>query len=427
MPFITEEPEGPVTQDLRAVGSAEHSSVSKLEQVAKELDGFSHLLKRERDSLYSLHQNSQHQNDGGTVSSEIMKEDEAESVDMDVTLLQTMLQEVEQKLERARNGSKRQYNQHVIRGYCRQNTHDSGISDVSASPNSRYISLLSTSPTIHVRSGVPVPQRSSRASLEIANLIPENHQPSLQRQLSTSPTSSPLLGSSPPTTRRGTGTNTAATTPMFNSPVWSSHTGTRPPSISLPSAAADWSLFCSEAQVICEGWSKPWPCNISQRRRMRDGGFSLRAEQADGSCLYHDLPALGIAVPHTSHTGANPQTKNTVIFKEPHGHKLRKVPSHGEGPEREPRYIFENPADHKAFQELIYGCDLEDSWNITSIKSDREKEESVTQTLRLWRDSHTQIPVILFYTNKRKRSAKTYIQEPSKLPSMCRLSSALLT
>jgi len=152
------------------------------------------------------------------------------------------------------------------------------------------------------------------------------------------------------------------------------------------------------------------------------GGLSFRAEKADGSYLCHDLPAAGMAIPHTSHTGADPLATNMVKFKEPQGHRLRKGPDHGEGPEKEPRYFFQDASDHKAFQELIYGCKLEGSWDITSIESDREKE-SVTQTLRLWKDEHTGMLVILFYTNNRKRSRKTYIQEPSKLPLVHSLSS----
>jgi hypothetical protein len=415
LPHITEEPEASIKQDLRAGTSTEIDQASTLEQVAKELDGFSLVLKSEQASLVS-----QHQNDAPVVGSEVIQDEEVGPVDMDASLLQTVLQEVERKSKRAWNGSKREYNQHIVRRPIRQTTRDSGISDMSTSPNSRCITMSSTSPNLPARSGTTTRRPSQRANTldrEISNS--DDSQVPLRRQLSTSPLSSPFLGSSPPTSSPptshvGTETNTAATTPMFISPAWSSITGTRPPSLVLPAPATDWSLFCKHAQVTCEGWQRPWSCKISQRRRTRDGGLSFRAEKADGSYLYHDLPAAGMAIPHTSHTDADPQATNMVKFKETLGHRLRKVTDHGEGPEKEPRYFFQEASDHKAFQEVIYGCKLEHSWDIISIESDREKE-SVTQTLRLWKDVHTGMLVILFFTNIRKRSRKTYVQEPSKL------------
>lgn len=421
MPFITEESEGAAPQELRAGGSLDHNAALKIEQVAKELDGFSHVLKRERDSWVS-----QSRGDAATGDLDIVEGDEVESISMDFKLLQTVLQEVEHKLERARNGSKREYNQHAVRLASRQATYDSGISDMSTSPKSRHSSIFSISPTIQGRPGVPVRQPSLRPKSDSASPSPESRQALLQCQLSSSPKSSPTLAPSPPTSYAVTSTSTAATTPIFTSPTWNTDTGTRPPSIILPPAATDWSLFCNEAQVICEGWQTPWTSRISQRRRVGDCGLSLRAERADGSYLYHDVPAFGIAIPHTKHTGANPRAKYTVSFLEPYGHNLRKVTSYENKEEREPKYIFQTPEDHQAFQELIYGCDLVESWDIISIKSDREKE-STTQTLRLWRGTHTRVPLILFYTNTRKRSAKLYIQEPSMLPLLYCLSSGTLT
>jgi hypothetical protein len=341
---------------------------------------------------------------------------------MDVSLIQTMLQEVEQKSERAWNSSKREYNQHIVRQSFRQDTRDSGISDISTSPNSRRHTMYSTSPNIPSRSGITIRRPSQRATTwDKAIPTPDDSHAPLQRQLSASSLSSPFVGSSPPS-RGGTEMNTAATTPMLVSPAWGSVTGTRPPSLMLPAAVADWILFCNDAMVTCEGWQRPWSCKISQRRRTRDGGLSIRAEQADGSCLYHDIPAAGIAIPHTSHTDADPQAVNMVKFRETHGHRLRKVTDHGDRSEKEPRYVFHNASEHKAFQELIYGCKLEGSWDITSVESDREKE-SVTQTLRLWKVGHTGNLVILFYANNRKRSRKTYVQEPSKLLLVYSLSS----
>jgi hypothetical protein len=389
----------------------------------KELDGFSHLLRREQDSLYS-----RSQADGGVIGSKTM-DDEAESMDTFVmqlhTMLHTMHQEVEQKLERARNGFKREYNQHVVQEASRRNTYESGISDLSISPNSRYNLLLSTSPTYSARSRSPNRRPASLARTDNPSPTIEIRQGPRRCQRSLSTMSSPFLDSSLPTTCPDTEANTAATTPMTASPNYIPDTCTRPPSIRMPPAAADWSLFCSDAQVICKGWLKAWSCKISQRRRMKDYGLSLRAERADGLYLHHDLPATGITIPHTSHTGANPSAKNVVTFKEPDGHKLRKVTGHEEVSEKGPRYILQNAADHRAFQELIYGCDLEGSWDIMSVKSDREKE-SVTQTLRLWRDAHTQRLFILFYTNVRARAGKTYIHEPSK-PLLRSLNSTLLT
>jgi hypothetical protein len=404
MPFITEEPEGSVAQDLRIGASADENTVSQLEQVAKELDGFGDILKKEQASL-----DSSPQHDVGFIDSDTREEERAEPIEMDVDLLQTMLQEIKIKSERARYGSKREHNQHVVRRPPREDTHDSGISDISSSPYSRYDPLASTSLSSQMPLGVPIHQPSVTA------VTAESYQAPLQRQFSASSIGSPLLGSSPPTTVMASGTNTAATTPMFTSPVWAPPTGTRPASILLPSAATEWAVFCNEAEVICEGWQRPWSCKISQRRRTRDGGLSLRAERGN-ACLYHDLPTT--TMPHTSHTGANSQAKNMVTFKEPPSHKLRKVTGQGESVEsveRDPRYFFHNPADHKAFQELIYRCDLEKSWDIKTVESDRETE-CYTQTLRLWRETHTRIPVIVFYTNKRTRSAKTYIQEPSEPP-----------
>jgi hypothetical protein len=272
---------------------------------------------------------------------------------------------------------------------------------------------LPTSPSFEARSAVSARRSSLRDTLEDTNLSLESRQDLLQRRLSTSSTSSPRLGSSSPMTRLNTRTSTAVTTPMLPSAERNQDAGTRPPSIRLPSAVAEWSLFCEDAQVLCAGWRNPWSCRISERRRTADGGLSLLAERADGSRLYHDLPALGVAIPHTSHTGAYPQMKNAVTFTDHRGHKLRKLIGHGESHEREPKYIFQNSADHKAFQKLVYGCELDWTWDVMTIKSDREME-SVTQTLRLWTDPHSRIPVIMFYTNNRKRSAKTYIHEPSQ-------------
>ena len=422
MPFITEEPEGTVANNFNMDYSAEPTAASKLKQVAEELDGFSHVLKRERDSWCSRLGDSHLQNDAGTACSDKMEEHKVESLEMDVTPLLKVLQEVEQKLERARNSLKRECNQHIVRQVSRQESHDSGIADISVGPNSRENSPLSASPTIQSRSRVPVHRPSSGASFNTPSPRLEGRPASFQSQIPTSPTSSPNLGSSPPTSWGGSETNTPATTPMFVGAAHP-HTVPRPPSIKLPSATTDWSLFCREVVVTCEGWADPWSCNISQRRRMSNGGLSLRAELADGSCLYHDLPAPGIAVPHTSHTGANPKAKNTVTFKDPHEYQLKKKTRQGQGLEKKPKYIFKNPADHKAFQELIYGFNLEWSWNITTIKSDREKE-SAAQTLRLWRDAHSHTPVILFYTNTRQRSSKTYIQEPSELPLVIQLLNA---
>jgi hypothetical protein len=420
MPFITEEPGWSVAQDL-GDDFAEDTAASKLEQVAKELDGFSQFLKRERDSWLSQHRNKE-----AAVGLEDTAGDEAASVDIDVTLLQTVLQEVEHKVERARYGSKREQNQNFVRLASRRDTHDSGISDMSNSTKSTQNSLLPTSPMISANPSVYAYLPSSIGRMEDTSPILESRQAPLLRQISMSPITSPFLGSSSTTTSAGTGTDTAATTPMFTSPTWNPDTGTRPPSLRLPPAAADWSLFCNDAQVICEGWQRPWSCKISQRRRTRDCGLSFRAERADGSCLYHDVPPLGIAVPHTLHTGANPHAKNTVTFIDLQGHKLKKVTVGEEEQEMKPKYIFRGAADHKAFQELIYGCYLEESWDVTSIESNREKE-SVTQTLRLWRDTHTRIPMILFYTNNRKRSSKAYIQEPSKPHILCYLCHTPLT
>jgi hypothetical protein len=440
MPLITEEPDRAVAQELGTGGPAANAAASKLEQVAKELDGFIQDLKRERDSWYSQHQGfqiqnpqhqatqhprSQSQTGAGTVRIETQQEDEAKSINMDVTLLQTMLQEVENKLKLAQNDSPGEFNDPAAKPVSRRDTHDSGISDIGTSLNSRQNSLLSASPTIQARPVIPTRRVSPEPSRGISGANFEGDQGSPSNDFSPNFMGSPFLGSSPATIRTDTGATTAATTPMFSSPAWEQETTKRPPSITLPSLAIDWGLFCNEAQVTCDGWQKAWSCSISQRRRMRDGGLSLRAENSEGCFLYHDLPALGMAIPHTSHTGANPQAKNRVTFKEPYGHKLRQVTGQGESRERDPKYIFQNPELHKEFQELIYGYDLEDSWNIESVKSDREKE-SVTQTLRLWRDKRTRIPVIMFYTNKRKRSAATYIQEPSKSTPLRRLNFALL-
>jgi hypothetical protein len=419
LPHITEEPEASIRQDLRTGAPTKNEEASTLEQVARELDGFSQVLKKEASLV------SQHQNEAPIAGPEVMEDEEAVSDDMDALLLQTMLREVERKSQRAWNGSKREYNQHFVRRPIKQNTRDSGISIVSprSRSNSRQNTMSSTSPKLPARSGNTSRRPSQRATtLDREIPSPDDSQAPLQRQLSTSPLSSPFLGSSPPTSHVGTETNTAATTPIFVSPAWNPVTGTRPPSLVLPAAAAEWSLFCKDAQVTCKGWQEPWSCQISQRRRTRDGGLSLRAEKTDGSFLYHDLPAAGMAIPHTSHTGPNPVVANVVNFKEPNGHRLRKVTKLGEGPEMEPRYFFPDALDHKAFQEVIYGCKLVDSWDIDSIESDREKE-SVTQTLRLWKDVHAGMLVILFYTNNRKRSPKTYVQEPSKLPLVHSLNS----
>jgi hypothetical protein len=440
MPLITEQPDRAIAQEPGTGGPAPNAAASKLEQVAKELDCFIQDLKRERDSWYSQHQSSQIQNPqhqvtqhpcsqsqtgAGTVRIETQQEDEAKSINMDVTLLQTMLQEVENKLKLAQNDPPGEYNDPAAKRVSRRDTHDSGISDIGTSLNSRQNSLLSVSPKLQSHPGILTRRVSPGSSPGISGANFEGDRGSPSNEFSPSSMGSPFLGSSPATIRTDTGATTAATTPMFSSPTWEQETTRRPPSITLPSSAIDWGLFCNEAQVTCDGWQNPWSCSISQRRRMGDGGLSLRAEKSEGCFLYHDLPAPGIAIPHTSHTGADPQAKNRVTFKDPHGHRLRQVTGQGESREKGPKYIFQDPEVHKAFQELVYGYDLEDSWNIESIKSDREKE-SVTQTLRLWRDKRTRIPVIMFYTNKRKRSAATYIQEPSKSIALRRLYFALL-
>lgn len=421
MPFITEEPETYLEEAPIAGSSAVDMSASKLEQVAKELDGFSHLLKRERDMW-----RSEYEQDATRVGSRIMDDDEVECNDKDVDQLQTVLQEIDHKLERVRNGSTRQRNQHVIRRYSRTDSYDSAISGMSTSPIPRYKQHRLPSPTFPRRSETPILQTSLRASVEKSSPTLDSHYDLLAAQISMSPVSSPrLLASSPPTTREHTAATTAVTTPLFDSSSWAAETSTRAPSMLLPSPAVDWSLFCNEVQVKCEGWRKPWVCKLSQRRRMHDCGLSLRAERADGSRFCHDLPASGVAIPHTFHTGANPQYKNAVMFKDIHGHKLR-ITGQGEYLEKEPKYIFQNPADHKAFQELVFGCELQGSWNVKMIKSEREKE-SVTQSLRLWRDTHTGTPIILFYTNTRQKSAKTYIQAPSKFTLSNSSGSAWLT
>ncbi len=403
LPFITEVPEGDTAQILRAGRCADDTAVPKLDDVAKELDGFTHFLKHAQALLDLQHQNS-------------AIEDNLDFADS----LQTVLQEIEHKLERARNGSKRECNPRVIRQAAMRDPYDSAISDMSTSPNSTYSLRAPISPTLQTRSESTVRRSVTRTSVDKVRPNLEGSQSPPHHRLSESSMSSLLLGSSSPMTRRGTNPSTAVTTPVFQSPAWDSDNGARPPIIQLPPAALDWSLFCNEAIVTCENWDKPWSCKISQRRRAGDGGLSLQAELADGSYLYHDLPAFGIAIPHTSHGVANPQAKNLVTFKEPQNHKLIKVRHHTKLPAREPRYVFQNHEDHKAFQELVYGCDLDDSWDIASVNSNRETE-SVNQTLRLWRDRHTRIPLILFYTNKRQRSPKTYIQEPSTLSFLCSL------
>lgn len=421
MPLIAEDPERISAQSFSDDGCADGNAASKLEQLAKELDGFSRVLKGEQATWCS-----QRLDDEATVGSDIAK-DEADSIEMDIKVLETVLQEVEYKLERARNGSKLENNQQVVRSVTRRETHDSAVSDMSDSPRSRCESLSPASPTLQARPEVAshrLPPRTTSWDNTSLSLLGGQAPP--RRPLSSSPMSSPLPGSSPLMTYIGTGTNTAATTPMFPSPGLDPDPGTRPPSISLPPAIADWSLFCNEAQIICQGWQRPWTCKIRQRRRTTDYGLSLRAERDDGSYLEHELPGSGITVPHTSHTGANPQAMNTVTFKESHNYQLKRVTLHGKRLEREPKYVFQDPADHKAFQELIFGRKLEDSWDITAIESDREKE-SATQTLRLWRDTHTGIPMILFYANSRKRSPKAYVQEWSRLPLICALACAMLT
>lgn len=422
MPFITEEPEDTTAQILGAGCCTDGTVLPKLDEVAKELDGFTYVLKHEQASLDSQQQNSAIEKD-----LDIPESDEARSIDLDLTMLQTVLQEVEHLLERARNGSKREYNRRFIQQATRRDTHDthdSGISDMSISPSSRSSVRASPSPTLQPGSVGMVGRSSTMSSIDKFSPILEAGQAPPQHRLSASSMSSPLLGSLSPMIRQATDPSTAVTTPLFASPAWDPDTGTKPPSIRLPAAAIEWSLFCNAAQVTCEGWQRPWSCKISQRRRARDCGLSLRAERADGSYLYHDLPAFEVAVPHTSHSVANPQAKNVVTFKEPPNHRLIKVTHHTESAERQPRYIFQNPTDHKAFQELVYGCDLEDSWDITSVESNREKE-CVNQTLRLWRDGYTRVPLILFYTNSRRRSPKIYIQEPSSLPYLYFLCSLL--
>lgn len=415
MPFITEEQEGPVANNLNPNSSAESTGASKLEQVAKELDGFSHVLKYEKYSRWSRIGDSRLQNNADTANSDKLEEHGAGSIELDLTSLLEVLRDVEQKLELAQNSLKREYNKQVVRQKFWHGTHGPGISDIFISPGSKGNTLLSTSPTIPSGSGVPVRRLSSEASLNIPTPRLESWRCVLPHQPSTSPTSPLFLGSSPPTSRWGTEMNTAETTPI--SAVTAQHQIPKPPNFSLRFATKDWYSFCTDVVVIWKGWPDHRLCNISQRRRMRDGGLSLKAELADGSCLYHDLPALGTVVPHTSHTGVYSGARNAVTFKEPYGHQLRKVARQEESydSDKSPKYIFRNAADHKAFQELIYGCELQWSWNITMIRSDREKE-STGQTLRLWRDAHGRTPVILFYTNMRQRSSKIYIQEPSKLP-----------
>lgn len=395
MPNIAEDPEIPIAQHLRSNSSSEMTTASKLDPVANELNDFSRVLKQERDLF------CRHLSEAGIMDSAAFEEGEEDPMEMNVKLLQAILQDVEQQLERARNSSKREYNQQVVRQPHKQATIDSGIT-----------SPFLTSPTIYAHSNDQLPRPFHRTLSDESFLASgEGLRPF---QSWPSPATSPLLASSPPTTSvMGIGTSTGVTTPMLTSPHWNPQTGTRPPSLRLPDAASDWSTFCEEVEISCAGWQKAWKCKLSYYQRSGDGGLSLRAERSDGCCLSHDIPALGMTVPHTSHTGANPQARNMVKFLDSHDHLVKKVTRHEENRERDPKYIFRNPTDHKAFQKLIYGFELECSWDINSIESDREKE-SVTQTLRLWRDTHTQMLLILFYTNNRKRSTKVYIQEPSK-------------
>src|SRR6266496_4834707 len=72
-------------------------------------------------------------------------------------------------------------------------------------------------------------------------------------------------------------------------------------------------------------------------------------------------------------------------------------------------------SDYKAFQELLYNCELLCSWDITRVRSDREPtDECRAQSLRLWRDRHQNTIILLFYTSTRTWAQKTYIEEPSK-------------
>lgn len=180
----------------------------------------------------------------------------------------------------------------------------------------------------------------------------------------------------------------------------------------MPPAATDWSLFCNGAQVICEVWHRTWTCRFYQRRKIRDCRLrTVPSSRAEGSYLGHDLPALSIIILHTLHARVNPQLKYTVTFKKSCCHKLRREGvNHGKRVEEGPKYVFQDPADHKAFQELICGCDLECSWDTMSIASGREKGEC-HPTLRLWRDEHTEVPMILSYANNRRKSPKAYIQK----------------
>jgi hypothetical protein len=134
VPFVNEGPEGPVPQDLRAGGLADNMAVSKLEQVVKELDGFSHVLKSEQDSWYS-----QHQNDAETVALGITEDDEAELTGVDVKQLQKVLQEVEEKLELRETAR----SANIVNMSC-----DGSCGMISTTPTSQMCSAVQLSDTV---------------------------------------------------------------------------------------------------------------------------------------------------------------------------------------------------------------------------------------------------------------------------------------
>lgn len=428
LPALTEETEVAMDEQQLAVGTPsislqhEEATPAQIEEATEDLDGFRKMLRNERD-----HINVEHEDSPAVAGLGIMDFDATDAA-VDLPQIQATLQQIESQLERARSGRRPTHSQRMVPVRPKRNetnyTFDSayGGSIMSTSPESRE-GPFSTSPKMLSSTSPPgpsSPMQQQRSYADSGNISPMS--PTTMAGPSTMSRNGSYTNLGSPSSPRaefpggslsGSAPTTAQTTPAWSTPSWSIAEGQPMPNYSLPPpATSTWTIFSDEAKLSFDGWTRPWACEISYHRRDHDAGLSLQVRKRDGSnIMYHDFPPLKTTVPHTSHTGAHPDRKNTVLFKDHHGHRIGTKGRLEEKLKGMPKYTFDEAPQHKEFQELIYGCELLDSWDTKSISSDRGKE-SQTQTLRVWLDKYTHVPFLLCYLNVPRRGHPRYIQEP---------------
>ena len=251
-PFVCDEPPGfPSREDRDSSPTQNMLSVFRdttppeFNQLYQELDGFSNILKREKNAVTLQLSSSESTSNQG--SSSISSNPD----DVDVTQLQKVQQEIDSVLERVRNQQKRIVNKSIQRN----DTYDSGISGMSyamtsGSPahstfsdnwNSHHSSpQWPSSPKNFGISTSPLLRRQP-ARPELTNRPPSTS--TIARDMS------PTLGSSPSFSNAETAQTTPALSPFLVGPRKNSQAGSAFPELQLPPAAQDWMLVCEDAEV----------------------------------------------------------------------------------------------------------------------------------------------------------------------------------